>query len=208
MLNRDQLVAVLDKTADKIIANKQFLSDLDQVIGDGDHGINMAKGFGQVKEKLNSVKDKDCGDIMKMVAMTLISSVGGASGPLYGTAYLKASAVLKGKMEISAEDYIKANQAAVDGIVMRGKAKEGEKTMLDAIIPALREFEAKIKTGATPAAAIKASYQAAQKGVEYTKTIIATKGRASYMGERSIGHQDPGATSSTLILQVLSEELN
>ena len=133
--------------------------------------------------------------------MQLVSNVGGASGPLYGTAFMKAGNALKGKTEITAQDFAQAMDAAIGGIKMRGKSTEGEKTMLDALCPAYKALVAKIDGGADLKTALADAIEAAQKGVEYTKTIIATKGRASYLGERSIGHQDPGATSSLYMLQ-------
>ncbi|MBQ1615369.1 MAG: dihydroxyacetone kinase subunit L, partial [Selenomonas sp.] len=133
--------------------------------------------------------------------MQLVSNVGGASGPLYGTAFMKAGNVLTGKNEIGEQDFAQAMAAAIGGVAMRGKSAEGEKTMLDALCPAYKALQEKLAAGADLKAAMGAAVEAAQKGVEYTKTIVAAKGRASYLGERSLGHQDPGATSSLYMLQ-------
>lgn len=208
MITRDTLIDMLNKIAETIIENKEFLTDLDAAIGDGDHGINMDKGFRAVIEKLHGVKDKDCGSILKNTAMTLISTVGGASGPLYGTAFLKASIIAKEKMELESEDIIRMFDEGIKGIVMRGKAKRGEKTMLDSLIPAYEALKISIEGGDTLTQAFDKASKAAYDGVEYTKTIRATKGRASYLGNRSIGHQDPGATSSYLMIKSLANFLS
>ena len=190
--------------AERITANKDLLTELDREIGDSDHGINMARGFAAVMEKL-SPEDKDIGAVLKKAGMTLLSKVGGASGPLYGTAYMEAGKITAGKTEISPEDMKAILEAAIAGIQKRGHAVKGEKTMLDAIIPASETFSAKIAEGSDIVTALDAACQSAREGVEYTKTIIATKGRASYLGERSIGHQDPGATSATITLEAIRD---
>jgi dihydroxyacetone kinase-like protein len=140
--------------------------------------------------------------------MALISTVGGASGPLYGTAFLQASKVMKGKDEIGREDVVAIFEEATQGVAKRGKSHQGEKTMLDALIPATETLKAEIAAGAPLAEAFEKAAQSALEGVEYTKTIIATKGRASYLGERSIGHQDPGATSSYIIIDTVAKALS
>ncbi len=207
MITRDMLISILGNIAETIGENKELLTDLDRAIGDGDHGINMNKGFKKVAEKLDTVKDKDCGFILKTTAMALISTVGGASGPLYGTAFLNASKVANGKMELDVEDISKMFDEGIKGIVMRGKAERGEKTMLDALIPAYEKFKEVAKSNNDIVECFKEATKAAYEGVEFTKTIKATKGRASYLGDRSIGHQDPGATSSYLILQAVVDTL-
>ena len=195
-LDTKQMAAIIEGMAKKIEAEKEYLTELDNEIGDGDHGINLARGFEAVEKKLPSLAG---GDIQ------LVSTVGGASGPLYGTAFMKAGMACKGLTEIDGPAFVKAMEAAVDGIKMRGKATEGEKTMLDALCPALKVMQDDVAAGKSLKEALQDAAQAAEKGVEYTKTIIATKGRASYLGERSLGHQDPGATSSLYLLQVLAE---
>ena len=196
----------ISEIAQRITDNKDFLTELDREIGDSDHGINMARGFQAVMEKL-SPDDSDIGAALKKTGMTLLSKVGGASGPLYGTAYMEAGKVTAGKTELNSEDFKSVFEAAIAGIQKRGKAVKGEKTMLDAIIPASEKFSEKISEGASLNEALKAACASAREGVEYTKTIIATKGRASYLGERSIGHQDPGATSATLTLEAIYDFL-
>jgi len=208
MITRDLLIDILKNIGEVIKENRQYLTDLDGAIGDGDHGINMNKGFKAVVEKLDTVKDKDCGAILKTTAMTLISTVGGASGPLYGTAFLKAAMAVNGKMELDNDDVIKMFDEGIKGIIMRGKAQRGEKTMLDALIPAYEELKKALENGTEIAEAFKKACSAAYDGVEYTKTIRATKGRASYLGDRSIGHQDPGATSSYLMIKTIADILN
>ena len=204
-LDTKQMAAIIEGMAKKIEAEKEYLTELDNEIGDGDHGINLARGFEAVEKKLPSLAGGDIGALLKGVGMQLVSTVGGASGPLYGTAFMKAGMACKGLTEIDGPAFVKAMEAAVDGIKMRSKATEGEKTMLDALCPALKVMQDDVAAGKSLKEALQDAAQAAEKGVEYTKTIIATKGRASYLGERSLGHQDPGATSSLYLLQVLAE---
>ncbi|MDD2414270.1 MAG: dihydroxyacetone kinase subunit DhaL [Eubacteriaceae bacterium] len=189
----------------KMEEHRQELTDMDQAIGDGDHGINMNRGMKAVGEKLPTFQDKTIDAILKGVGMTLVSTVGGASGPLYGTAFMRAGMAMKGEEELSAEDIGKMFDAAIEGIVSRGKATTGEKTMLDAIVPAKDAYNESIASGKTITEALTVAEKAAWKGVDYTKTIKATKGRASYLGDRSIGFQDPGATSITYMIQSAKE---
>lgn len=190
--------------AERITENKDFLTELDREIGDSDHGINMSRGFNAVMEKL-SPDESDIGAVLKKAGMTLLSKVGGASGPLYGTAYMEAGKLTLGKTELNPEDMKAVLEAAIAGIQKRGKAVKGEKTMLDALIPASESFNKKIAEGADMVTGLNAACESAREGVEYTKTIIATKGRASYLGERSIGHQDPGATSALITLEAIRD---
>lgn len=206
-MNTEKLIQVIRGIADKIEAEKDFLTELDNVIGDGDHGINMARGFQEVLKGLDANADKEPGDVLKAVGMTLVAKVGGASGPLYGTAYMKMGMSLKGKAELTMEDFLSSLQVAIEGIMMRGKSTKGEKTMLDAMIPAKEAMEAAYQANPDAKAAVAAGVKAAWEGVEFTKTIAATKGRASYVGDRSIGHQDPGATSFTMMLEILEGAL-
>ncbi|MBE6100849.1 MAG: dihydroxyacetone kinase subunit L [Selenomonas ruminantium] len=206
-MDSKKLCEILANMAEKIQEQKDFLTELDNEIGDGDHGINMARGFAAVKEKLPAMADKDVGAILKEVGMTLVSTVGGASGPLYGTAFMKAGMACKGMAEISGEDMLKALSAAIAGIKQRGKSEEGEKTMLDALCPAERALSEALEGGAALKDALGKAVDAAEAGLLHTRDIIATKGRASYLGERSLGHQDPGAASSLLMLQVLEAAL-
>ena len=194
----------LNLIASRIIENKDFLTELDREIGDADHGINMARGFNAVLEKVN-LDDNDIGAVLKKAGMTLLSTVGGASGPLYGTAFMEAGKITAGKTELTPEDLGAMIGAAIAGIQKRGHAVRGEKTMLDALIPAHETYMQKISAGSGMLEALESACQSAREGVEYTKTIAATKGRASYLGERSIGHQDPGATSSMIMLEALRD---
>ncbi len=207
MIDAKKTIEMLQAIVKKIESEKDFLTELDNAIGDGDHGINLSRGFQKVAEKLPEWEGQDIGAIFKGVGTQLVSTVGGASGPLYGTAFMKAGNACKGKMEISGEDFASALEAAIGGIRMRGKSTEGEKTMLDALCPAHKALTEALAGGKELKEALADAVEAAAKGVEYTKTIIATKGRASYLGERSIGHQDPGATSSLFLLQAMQETL-
>ncbi len=206
-INGKKVIEILTQIAEKIDENKGYLSELDATIGDGDHGINMSKGFKAVTEKLKEDDGVDISGILKKTGMALVSTVGGASGPLYGTAFMKSSMSVNGKTEIDIKDFSNMLKDALDGIKMRGKAKAGEKTMIDALEPALEAINKGIERGLESKEILKLAKEAAYNGVEYTKTIIATKGRASYLGERSIGHQDAGATSSAIILETIYEAI-
>ena len=207
MIDNKKMCEILGAMAEKVQEQKDFLTELDNEIGDGDHGINLARGFAAVKEKMPSFADKDVGAILKETGMTLVSTVGGASGPLYGTAFMKAGMACKGMAEIDGKEFLAAFSAAVAGIKQRGKSEEGEKTMLDALCPAERALSEALGGGADLKDALGKALDAAEEGLVHTKDIIATKGRASYLGERSLGHQDPGATSSLLLLQVFEAAL-
>lgn len=202
-ISRDKIVEAVIQISEEIKKNKQYLTDLDAAIGDGDHGINMARGFEAVESKIEEVKSKDIGSILKTTGMTLVSFVGGASGPLYGTAFMKAGQVVSEKYEIDAQDIINMMAAAVDGIKQRGKAEVGEKTMLDVIIPSMEAYKKAIYEGKNIKQAFELAYEEAQVALEKTKLLVAKKGRASYLGERSLGFQDPGATSALIIFGVL-----
>lgn len=203
MADSSKVIAIIEKIIADVDEQKLFLTELDNVIGDGDHGINLARGFDAVKDVMPTFEGKDIGAVMKTIGMKLVSTVGGASGPLYGTAFMKAGAYLNGKQEMNMDDFIGMMEVAIDGIQKRGKAVQGEKTMLDAMIPAYEAMKASYEADADVKKALDAGVAAAEEGIEYTKTIIATKGRASYLGERSIGHQDPGATSFALMLKAV-----
>ncbi|MGK0465484.1 dihydroxyacetone kinase subunit DhaL [Clostridium sp.] len=202
-----KLVDIVNKIADVMDENKAFLTELDAVIGDGDHGINMTRGFNAVREKLKISTSDKAGDILKSVGMTLVSNVGGAAGPLYGTAFMKAAVVVNDNETLDIVDFLKIMEAALEGIKLRGKATVGEKTMVDAVVPAINALQEGVTSKLNPVEILFNVKEAAKAGVEFTKTIVATKGRASYLGERSIGHQDPGATSTYLILNVIYEEV-
>ena len=163
----------------------------------------MDRGFRKVAEKLPTVADKDVGNILKTVGMTLISSVGGASGPLYGTFFQRGGMAADAKEELSDEDLVVMLQGAVDGVQARGRAQPGDKTMMDALLPAMAALKASVADGKGSLGAMEDAVAAAEQGMKDTIPLQARKGRASYLGERSIGHQDPGATSSHLILNAL-----
>lgn len=182
---------------------KAWLTELDAPIGDSDHGVNMARGFEAVKKALDDKPPADAGGAFKSVAMTLISTVGGASGPLYGTFYLQASTKSAGKASLDLAGWTECFEAGLNGVMMRGKAQPGDKTMIDALAPALAALKA--HAGAPLADALDASAGAAEAGATATIPLVARKGRASYLGERSAGHQDPGATSSAMLLRALAE---
>lgn len=201
MISNTEVIDIINKIGDKIIEEKDFLTELDRPIGDNDHGINMAKGFTEVKKKLESMADADLGTIFKNTGMTLVSTVGGSSGPLYGTAFMKMGMALNGKKEMSLQEFLAALQMGVEGVGQRGRSTTEEKTMLDAMVPALNAMKEASEAGQDAKSALEAGVKAAEAGVEHTKDLIATKGRASYVGERGIGHQDPGATSFTFMLQ-------
>jgi len=194
------------KACSKVLAeNKDYLTQLDAAIGDADHGANMDRGFQAVKNKMPELSDKDIGTIFKTVGMTLLSTVGGAGGPLYGTFFIQAGTKTSGKMELTLEDWYIALDAALSGVIMRGKAELGDKTMVDALTPAVNALKLAVSTHEPIGNALVLSAEAAKKGMEGTIPIVARKGRASYLGERSAGHQDPGATSSYMILKAAAE---
>lgn len=201
--DRACVLAWLRRSAQALHEQRQYLSDLDAAIGDGDHGINMDRGFTAVLDKLPAVAEADIGTILKTVGTTLVSTVGGASGPLYGTAFLRAGTALAGKQELQASDVALGMDAALEGIMARGRAQRGEKTMVDALAPAVDAFKASINAGQPVADALEVAAAAGEQGMLATIPLVATKGRASYLGERSAGHQDPGATSVTLFLRAM-----
>ncbi len=189
-------------TAQTVMAAKPDLTELDRQIGDGDHGANLERGFTAVLAKMDALSQppETVGDVLRLVATTLMSSVGGASGPLYGTAYLRAAKV-SNLAELDSAAVVALLENALEGVASRGKASVGEKTMVDAWSPAVDAAVAAANNGATPAAVLVAAANAGDAGAKATADLIATKGRASYLGERSRGHIDPGAHSTALILQ-------
>ena len=204
-VTKEHIVQWLEQTAAVLNENKAYLTQLDSDIGDADHGTNMDRGFTKVVEKLPSVADKDIGNILKTVGMTLISSVGGASGPLYGTFFMRGGMAVDAKEELSDEDLVAMLQGAVDGVLQRGRAQPGDKTMIDALLPAMDALRTAVAEGKGVAGAMEAAVAAAEQGMKDTIPLQARKGRASYLGERSIGHQDPGATSSYLMIKAAAD---
>ena len=207
MADSKKVIQILQEIAHKIEAEKDFLTKLDQPIGDSDHGINMARGFGEVEKKLPTLEGKDIGTILKTVGMTLVSTVGGASGPLYGSAFLKAGIACAGKEELDLSEFLSVLETATEAVKQRGKSTTEEKTMLDAMVPSLEAMHTKLEEGGDAKAVLSAGVDAEWKGVEHTKDLVATKGRASYVGERGIGHQDPGATSYSDMLEVIRDQI-
>ncbi|HZA20075.1 MAG TPA: dihydroxyacetone kinase subunit DhaL [Actinomycetota bacterium] len=188
-----------------VAENKEYLTSLDSAIGDGDHGINMDRGMRAVMTKIEGLPEGDIGTLLRTVGMALVSSVGGAGGPLYGTLFMQMGAATKGKPEITLNDWADAVDAALKGVQSRGKAEPGDKTMVDALGPAAEALRAAAGNGTELDAALKSSTEAAREGMEATTPLVARKGRASYLGERSAGHQDPGATSSYLLIRCAEE---
>lgn len=204
-ITNNDVLEYLKRAAELIKENREYLTELDSAIGDADHGINMDRGFQTIVNNLNSLKDKDIGSILKSCGMFLVSTVGGASGPLYGTAFMQAGSVLAGKFEIDGYEILPALESALKGIIMRGKASKGDKTMIDAIDPAIEAMKKALSNGSDVVKALEEAAKAAEEGMKGTIPMLAKKGRASYLGERSIGHQDPGATSSYLLIKLMAE---
>jgi dihydroxyacetone kinase-like protein len=186
-----------------IAEHRQELVALDRAIGDADHGTNMDRGMQKALEKLEATEGDDIGALLKVVGMALVSSVGGAAGPLYGTLFLQMGAATAGRTELDLDGWTAALEAGVKGVQARGKAEPGDKTMLDALLPAVAALE----SGGEPADALRRSAQAAAEGMRQTIPLEARKGRASYLGPRSVGHQDPGATSSHLLIESAASSL-
>ncbi|HJT57248.1 MAG TPA: dihydroxyacetone kinase subunit DhaL, partial [Ktedonobacteraceae bacterium] len=204
MTNEDTM-RWLTRIADVLHENRTYLTELDSAIGDADHGINMDRGFSAVRSKFPTMAAMDSAGQFRTVGSTLVSTVGGASGPLYGTAFLRAAGAVANKQELTAADVVAMLDAFAGGIVARGKAQPGEKTMVDALTPAIAAAKQALNDGASLAQITQRAASAAEEGMKATIPLLATKGRASYLGERSIGHQDPGSTSSWLILRSLAE---
>jgi dihydroxyacetone kinase-like protein len=193
----------MQRFASSMHEHRQELVALDTAIGDGDHGTNMNRGMTKAMEKLNGSEQADAGAVLKTVAMALISSVGGAAGPLYGTLFLQMGGALAGETEVDLPAYAAAWRKGLEGVQARGKAEPGDKTMIDALIPGVAALEAASDLDG----GLRAAAQAAQDGMKATTPMIARKGRASYLGERSKDHQDPGATSTYYLFKSASEAL-
>jgi dihydroxyacetone kinase-like protein len=190
------------RSAEVLATNRAALNTLDRDIGDGDHGENMDRGFQAVLPKLDGLAGETTpGTVLKLVATTLISTVGGASGPLYGTAFLKAAGAVGSAESLDAAALVALLTAARDGIVLRGKAEEGDKTMIDAWTPAVNAAASARAAGSSVGAVLLAAADAAEQGAQATEPLVAHKGRASYLGERAIGHRDPGSQSTALLLR-------
>jgi dihydroxyacetone kinase-like protein len=201
----DDVAAWVRTFAAVVAENKDYLTELDSAIGDADHGINMNRGMKAALAKLDGLSAPDIGALLKTVGMTLVSTVGGAGGPLYGTLFLQLGTATAGKETLTADDWAAALEAAVTGVQNRGKAEPNDKTMVDALLPAAEAFRRAVDAGASFSDALRQSAEAAEAGMKATIPLVARKGRASYLGERSAGHQDPGATSSWLLVKTAAD---
>lgn len=199
----EQMFQAMENICDTIETEKEYLSELDGAIGDGDHGVNMAKCFRKVKEQLEDTRDKGFNEIINGVGMVVLNSVGGAMGALYGTFFLKLGQKTAGRTTLVLSDLVTMFQTAEQGILDIGKASPGDKTLVDTLSPAVRALETAEKDGSSLAEALMAFDTAAKAGMESTKDMLAKMGRASRLGERTIGHQDPGATSCYFILHAM-----
>ena len=200
-------LAVIEEMAAAMEEHRRALTRLDSEIGDGDHGNNMHRGFQAALERLEATTPQSPADALKAVSTALISKVGGAAGPLYGTAFLRASTALSGKEDLSSEDVAEAVGAALSGVKQRGKAEEGDKTMVDALAPAAEAAKEAASAGSGAGEVFRAAAEAAGEGAEATVELTAKRGRASYLGERAAGHMDPGARSSYLLLDAAARAL-
>jgi dihydroxyacetone kinase-like protein len=202
-----EMVAWIHRFADVIAEQREYLTRLDTAVGDADHGTNMDRGMRAAVERVDAVQGDDISAALKGVGMALVSKVGGAAGPLYGTMFLQMANAAGDGSEVDLAGWTKMLEAGLKGVQMRGKAEPGDKTMVDALTPAVEALERAQEDGADLSAALERSAQAAHEGMEKTVPMVARKGRASYLGERSAGHQDPGATSSYLLLQAAVDAL-
>lgn len=204
-IEKQHILNWLELCATTYAENQDFLTDLDKDIGDADHGLNMNRGFKKVAETLPNMQQQNIATILKNTGMTLLSSVGGASGPLYGTLFIRTAAGVGTREQLSFPELIEALQSGVDGVISRGKAEQGDKTMCDVWLPVLTATKAAIDSGADEAHLFDEMVSIAEKSAVATIEMQAKKGRASYLGERSIGHQDPGATSTLLMIKALRQ---
>jgi dihydroxyacetone kinase-like protein len=204
MVGLDRIIGWISRSAAVLEENRDVLTRLDAELGDADHGINMDRGFKKVALLLDG-DWPDIGALLMQVGKTLISTVGGASGPLYGSFFLKAGEAVGEKLELDARDLTDLFRAGTEAVMARGRAEPGDKTMVDALLPAAEALESAYREGSDAAAALELAACEAHRGAEETRAMRARKGRASYLGERSIGHEDPGAASSVLIIRALCE---
>jgi phosphoenolpyruvate---glycerone phosphotransferase subunit DhaL len=201
------VVAWIRRFGAEMTEHRAELTKLDAAIGDGDHGTNMDRGMRKALERLDGLESDDIGAALKAVGMALVSSVGGAAGPLYGTLFMQMGSATGGRSALDLAEWADALDAGVTGLQARGRAEPGDKTMVDALRPALETLRTAVQEGAEPADALRRSAAAAEEGMKATVPMEARKGRASYLGPRSVGHQDPGATSSHLLLRSAAEAL-
>jgi len=201
-MTKSQVLQWLENCNEVMTAQRDYLTQLDTEIGDADHGLNMQRGFSKALEKVATVAEKDIGTILKTVGMTLLSQVGGASGPLYGSLFIKGAQSAVGKEELSNDELVTVLKQGVEGIIARGRAELGDKTMCDVWLPVLAELETADKSQSL-SALFESAVKKAEESVAATIPLVAKKGRASYLGERSAGHQDPGATSTMYMIKAL-----
>jgi dihydroxyacetone kinase-like protein len=207
MVTKEQIVRWMQLYAARVAAAKDQLTELDAAIGDADHGINMDRGFGEVLMRLPELAQQDMSALLKGIGMTLLSKVGGASGPLYGTLFLRMAQGASGHDVLTVDEFVAGLEAGIAGIQQRGSARPGEKTMVDALLPAMDSLRSGLAAGTALAGALAAAAAAAKAGMAATVAMQAAKGRASYLGPRSVGHQDPGATSAWMLVQAAAETL-
>lgn len=204
-LTREDIVAWIERVAALMHEHRDFLTALDAAIGDADHGANMDRGFQAVLAKLQGGNPADSAGVLRTTAMTLLSTVGGASGPLYGTFFLTLATQLQNAERVDAQRWGAALEAAVKAVMTRGQAQPGDKTMVDALLPAVGAYQEALQQGESFVQALQRAADAAEEGMRATIPLVARRGRASYLGERSAGHQDPGATSSALMIRAAAE---
>ncbi|WP_117232860.1 dihydroxyacetone kinase subunit DhaL [Vibrio maerlii] len=206
-IEKQQIVNWLSLCAKAYDENKDFLTDLDRDLGDSDHGLHINRGFKIVSDNLPTFEKQNISTILKNTGMTLLYNVGGASGPLYGTLFVRAAAAVGTREQLSFEELIESLKSGVDGIVARGKANVGDKTMCDVWLPVIEQMRSQIATGAHIDSLLECMVATAEKGAVSTIEMQASKGNASTLGKRSIGHQDPGATSSLIMIKALAQAM-
>ena len=201
----DRVESVVRTITDTCIANEKYFGDLDSVVGDGDFGFSLARGFENVRDQWDGFDRADIGTFLQKVAITITGRVGGTSGPIWGTAFLRAAGVAKGKVDLTGEDVVAMLRAAIEGIKARGGASLGEKTLLDSLVPMTDTIEERLAAGDPASEVVKAAAVTARVTAEATKELEAKRGRASYTGERSIGSVDPGAIAIAVLAEKIAE---
>ncbi|HWQ14242.1 MAG TPA: dihydroxyacetone kinase subunit DhaL [Roseiflexaceae bacterium] len=207
-ITADHIIRFIERAAERVRERRDELTALDAPIGDADHGANLDRGFSAVVARLPGLYDEDAGTILDSAGKTLLATVGGAAGPLYGTAFMRAGALLRGRRALEGAELVAALEAALEGVLARGRVRPGEKTMVDAIAPGVAAMRAAYDQGADLRAAARGAVAAVEEGMRATIPMEATKGRAKFLGPRSIGHQDPGATSAYYIALAMIDVLD
>lgn len=200
-MSQQRVEQVVRTVAETCVENERYFGELDSVVGDGDFGFSLARGFENVLAAWDDYDRSDAGTFLQKVAVTMSGRIGGTSGPIWGTAFLRAAGVLKGRTDVTGDDVVTMLRAAVEGIKARGGADLGEKTLLDALVPMTDAVEQQLAAGAEPAEVAKAAATAARAAAEATRPMQARRGRASYTGERSIGSLDPGAVAVAVLAE-------